>query len=349
MRIRLSVVAVFSVVVAWSAVCAAAEPSISNLPAAVQERIREKKGQGEVKKIKTRRQADRRNVYEIEYKEGGDEKMVVLGQDGSVISETAGKEEAKGKGKGPDKEKKEKKEIDNKGQNKKRERNAEKADKDDNKAVQEEARPVVRQPEPAAPRTEPVATRPEAVIIRPETPTRPATTTTNRPTLNRRTATTAGSQTGSAGGAAALDRRPGQFRYIYFDTMPEAVRTAANAQQAQHGPINNKALFVQKKPGSVLYHVSYQRSSLIFTPDGKVSVVASNTGGPAREVKWDDLPSGIRNAAIAAKPAEGDVKTSYVTFQSSAGKALYHVQYDSENVLSFSADGSRQDAASYWR
>ena len=77
MKIRLSVVAVFSVVVAWSAVCAAAEPSISNLPAAVQERIRERKGQGEVKKINTRRQADGRNVYEIEYKEGGDEKMVV--------------------------------------------------------------------------------------------------------------------------------------------------------------------------------------------------------------------------------------------------------------------------------
>ena len=107
MRIRLSVVAVFSVVVAWSAVCAAAEPSISNLPAAVQERIRERKGQGEVKKIKTRRQADGRNVYEIEYKEGGDEKMVVLGQDGSVISETG--KEGKGKGKGQDKEKKDKK------------------------------------------------------------------------------------------------------------------------------------------------------------------------------------------------------------------------------------------------
>ena len=84
--------------------------------------------------------------------------------------------------------------------------------------------------------------------------------------------------------------------------MPEAVRTAANAQQAQHGPINAKALFVQKKASSILYHVSYQRSSLIFTPDGKVSVAATNTGGPAREVKWDDLPSVIRNAAIAAKP-----------------------------------------------
>ena len=343
MKIRLGVVAVFSAV-AWSAVCAAAEPSISNLPVAVQERIRERKWQGEIKKINTRRQADGRNVYEVEYKEGGDEKMVVLGQDGSVISETAGKEEGKGKGKGQDKEKKEKKEIDNRGQNKKRERAAEKTDK----AVQEEARPVVKQPEPAATRSEPVATRPEAVVIRPETQTRPATTTTNRPTLSRRTGPT-NSATGSTSGAAALDRRPGQFRYIYFDTMPEAVRTAATAQQAQHGQINSKALFVQKKASSILYHVSYQRSSLIFSPDGKVSVAAANTGGTAREVKWDELPNVVRNAAIAAKPGEGDVKTSYVTFQSSGGKTLYHVQYDSENVLSFSADGRRQDAASYWR
>src|SRR5687768_8982518 len=127
MKIRLGVVGVFSAVVALSAVCAAAEPSISNLPAAVQERIKERKGEGEVKKINTRRQADGRNVYEVQYKEGGDEKMVVLGADGSVISESDGKE-GKGKGKGQDKEKKEKKVIDNRGQNKKRERNAEKAD-----------------------------------------------------------------------------------------------------------------------------------------------------------------------------------------------------------------------------
>src|SRR5688500_6160525 len=100
MKIRLGVLAEYSVV-GWNAGWEAAEPSISNLPAAVQERIKERKGQGEVKKINTKRQADGRNVYEIEYKQGGDERTVVLAQDGSVISETPGKAEGKGKGKGP--------------------------------------------------------------------------------------------------------------------------------------------------------------------------------------------------------------------------------------------------------
>ena len=86
-----------------SAAVAMADPPVdtSNLPPAVQRTIKEWKGQGEVKKVKTVRM-DGQVAYEVEYKEGGDEKQILIGQDGSVIGDekSQGKGKAKGKGKG---------------------------------------------------------------------------------------------------------------------------------------------------------------------------------------------------------------------------------------------------------
>ena len=91
-----------------SAVVAMADPPVdtSNLPPAVQRTIKEWKSQGEVKKVKTVR-VDGQVAYEVEYKEGGDEKQILIGQDGSVIGDekSQGKGKAKGKGKGKGKAK----------------------------------------------------------------------------------------------------------------------------------------------------------------------------------------------------------------------------------------------------
>lgn len=284
------------------------EPSISNLPAVVQDRIREWKGQGEVKRVRTRTQPDGSNHYEIEYKDRGDEKSVTFAADGSVISESGGK----GKGKGKDKDKDKKKDKDNK---------ADKRDKDDDGEKDDDDNRAITAP---TPRTQ-----------SPPPTTRPA----NRPPLTRRPVSTPN-----------IDRQPGHVRYLYFETIPEPVRNAAVAQQGQHGEINRKVLFVQKKPSGTLYHVTYQRAALIFAESGQIVVPAANTGGPARETKWDDLPAPVRDAVVAATKVErSDAKSAFITVQSNAGKTLYHVQFENDNVLSFSPDGKRHDPATYWR
>lgn len=124
------------------------EPSIAHLPAAVQQAIRENTSSGELKKVKTKR-GDNGTVYEIEYKERGDEKELVLGSDGRVISERAGKG---GKGKNKDKDE------DKKG------RGEHKRDRDEVKGVE-------RATSPTAPRTErPVSTPARKVVQYSETP-----------------------------------------------------------------------------------------------------------------------------------------------------------------------------------
>lgn len=90
-------------VLASTFVLLADEPiDISYLPASVQATIKQWKGEGEVKKVKTRK-LDGRVVYEVDYKERGDEKRILIGEDGFVI----GDEEyiGGGKGKGNDKSK----------------------------------------------------------------------------------------------------------------------------------------------------------------------------------------------------------------------------------------------------
>lgn len=86
------------------AVFADEEPSIAHLPAAVQQTIRGYTAGGELKKVKTVRN-DSGTVYEVEYKKRGDEKELVIGSDGRVISEKQGKGD-KGKGRGKDKDRK---------------------------------------------------------------------------------------------------------------------------------------------------------------------------------------------------------------------------------------------------
>jgi len=287
------------------------EPSISHLPSVVQDRIREWKGEGEVKRVRTRTQPDGSNHYEIEYKDRGDEKTVIFAEDGSVISESGGK----GKGKDKDKDKRDK---DNK---------ADKRDKDDDDGGEkdDDDNRAVTSPTP-----------------RTQTPRPTQTPPSNRPPLTRRPS--------SSPGAVSIDRLPGQVRYIYFETMPGPVQSAAQAMETQLGPINKKALLVQKKPSGSLYHISYQRASVIFSAAGQPVVQAANTGGPMREIsRWEDIPEPVRNAATAAKSAEGDIKTNVMYYQLNEGKTLYHVLYTGENLLSFSPDGRRQDPASYWR
>ena len=125
-----------------------AKPSIAHLPAAVQQTIRENTGNGELKKVKTKR-GDDGTVYEIEYKERGDEKELVIGSDGRVLSERDGKG---GKGKNKDK-----------GDDKKA--------KGKDKQGRDEVKGVERATSPTAPRTQrpvPAATR--KVVQYSETP-----------------------------------------------------------------------------------------------------------------------------------------------------------------------------------
>lgn len=94
---------------------AAERIDLSSLPAAVQQTIQERKGEGEVKKVRTLRNGNSVR-YVVDYKEGGDEKQIQVAADGSVIDEELdaprekkgkgyAKGKGKGKGKGQDKEK----------------------------------------------------------------------------------------------------------------------------------------------------------------------------------------------------------------------------------------------------
>lgn len=83
-----------------------ADPPVdtSGLPSPVQRTIDQSIGKGgKVQRVFTRR-VDGQVVYEVEYKERGDEKMMVIAQDGVVVSqENNGKGKGKGKAKGKDK------------------------------------------------------------------------------------------------------------------------------------------------------------------------------------------------------------------------------------------------------
>src|SRR5687767_2156348 len=182
---RSIVIAAF-LALASTSIYAQKEPSMSHLPASVQERVREWKGDGQIKSIKTHKQANGSNHYEVLYKERGDEKSVIFAEDGSVVSEADGKG-GKGKAKGKEKQK-EKSNNKNKNKNKdnKGDNDAEEKDDDDNRAV---TSPTTPTPPPTTTPQRPTAerqvTRPETTTTRPpqpasnETVTRP--TTTSRP------------------------------------------------------------------------------------------------------------------------------------------------------------------------
>lgn len=285
------------------------EPSTAHLPAAVQSRIKEWKGEGEVKKVKTRKQPNGKTVYEIQYKERGDEKFVVFAEDGSVLSESEGKGGGKGHGKG----KKEK------NKNNKRE----KADRDDpdNEQQDQDQDRAVPQPAPGTP-----------IPSKPTSTTRPVT----RPDRT-------GVQT------PVLNRNAGETRYIYWDSIPEPVRTAALAQQTQHGSINTKALRVQKKPGNTVYHIPYEKQSVSFSTNGSIFSSAQQSGGPIRPVKWDNLPEPVRNAALAAQRTTGEVKLDAIFSQGNGGKTLHHILFGNDIVHAYSPEGRVQDPATFWR
>src|SRR5215213_10477403 len=97
--------------VASTSLYAQKAPSISHLPPSVQESIRERKADSQIKSIKTNKQANGSNHYEVLYKDRSEEKSVIFAEDGSVVSEADGKAGGKGKGKEKQKEK-------NKGKNK---------------------------------------------------------------------------------------------------------------------------------------------------------------------------------------------------------------------------------------
>lgn len=305
------------------------EPSTSHLPAAVQNGIKESKGKGQIKKVTTRKQADGKTVYEIEYKERGEEKFVVFAEDGSVLSESAGK----GAGKGRDKEKKEKNKKNNKSSKGEHEESDEKEEKEveNTRAVSRPAseRPAATPPTPATPaQTPPVPTTPAPTSTRPVV--RPSTSGNNQP-------------------APTVNRQLGETRYLYWDSIPEAVRSAALAQQSQHGTINTKALRVQKVTGRTVYHVPYEKQSVSFADNGSVFSSAQQGGGPLRPTKWDDLPEPTRKAALAAQRTSGNVKLDVIFAQGNGGKTLYHVLFGNDVVYAYSTSGRVEDPATFWR
>lgn len=316
---RLMKIAIVSLCAALScgSVFADKEPSTSHLPTAVQERIKEWKGDGEVKKVKTRKQAGGQTVYEVEYKERGDAKFVVFAEDGSVISESEGK----GQGKGRGKEKKEK--------NKAKNNRSEKQDREEGEEV-DNPRAVTRPQSERPAQTTPGSSQPS------QTPPAPTTT---RPVV--RPGTSDNNRT-----PPTVSRGVGETRYLYWDSIPEAVRTAALAQQAQHGTINTKALQIQKTSGKTVYHVPYEKQMISFGENGSV---AQQGGGPLRQTKWDDIPEPARKAALAAQRTSGNVKLDVIFVQGGGRKSLYHVLFGNDVVYAYSADGRVQDPSTYWR
>lgn len=145
--------------------------------------------------------------------------------------------------------------------------------------------------------------------------------------------------------SGALDPRPGETRYVYWDKMPEAVRRMGLAQQADLGAVNPKLLRVQKKPTVTIYHIPYEKGSIAINELGIVVIPADKHGGPISLMKWDDLPSAVKNAATSA----GEVNVNAVTFQTQASRTLFHILYADETVLSYSKDGRNHDPATFWR
>lgn len=95
-----------SLMLSTAGLLAAPPVDTSGLPSPVQRTIDQSVGKGgKVEKVVTRR-VDGQVVYEVEYKERGDQKTMVIAQDGVVLSEeNNGKGKGKGKAKGKDKEK----------------------------------------------------------------------------------------------------------------------------------------------------------------------------------------------------------------------------------------------------
>jgi hypothetical protein len=344
---RLSTLALCSALLSGTAF-ADKQPDTSHLPAAVQQRIKEYNAEGDLKKIKTRKQKDGSTVYEVEYKERGNTEMLVLAEDGSVISESSGKGKSNAKGKG--------KKQDNKGKGKKGEReeqrgdDAEKDDDDLKKTapVPAKSRPVATQP--SSPETAPVPP------MTSPTPSKPADSTASTPTTSpsgsapsRPVARPTTRPTSPTVRPVAVDRLIGETRYIYWDNIPAAVRTAALAQQAQQGPANVKLLRVQKKGGKSIYHIPFEKASVSFAEDGSIAVPANANGGPMRTANWDDLPEPVRKSALAAQSVNGDANARVISYQSNGGKSLYHILFAKEMVQSYSQDGKVQDPATYWK
>lgn len=308
------------------------EPAVSNLPPAVQERIKEWKGEGELKKVKTRKQKDGSFLYEVEVKERGDEKFAVFGADGSVISET----DHKGKGKA-------------KGKDKKKENKSEKRGKSDsaNEIETEERRSSEQRRsagDPNAQTTAPTSSRNQEVpVIRPGTSPSTGSKQGTVTTSPGRTNTVAKPSTQAA--RPIIDRSPGETRYIYWDNMPEPVRRMGLAQQAELGAVNAKLLRVQKKAEKSMYHIPYEKGSVSIDERGIVITPASQHGGPMNLVPWDDIPEAVKKAALSG----GSVNANTVTYQTNKSRTLYHILFEKENVISYSQDGQVQDPASYWR
>ncbi|HEX7861172.1 MAG TPA: hypothetical protein VF773_12640 [Verrucomicrobiae bacterium] len=341
---------------ASTSIYAQKEPSMSHLPASVQERIREWKGDGQIKTIKTRKQANGSNHYEVLYKERGDEKSVIFAEDGSVISEGDGKG-GNGKAKGKEKQKEK---SNNKNKNKNKDNKGDKdgetevKDDDDNRAVTSPSTGQTAPTPPAAttpqrPTAERPVTRPETATTRPPQPassesvTRPTTT---RPAARPETATAPNNSTLPGG----VRWTGSQTRYVYWDNLPEPVRTAAKAQEAQHGSVNTRALRQQTSGANSMYHIPYERASIAYTPNGSVAIPAANTGGPMRQVNWDSVPEAVRKATETVAAAEGGRNTRSVFSQAERGKTLYHIIFEGKNnVIAFSPDGTRQDPASFWK
>ena len=288
---RLGVLAIFSVLLC-SPLRADKQPDVSGLPAPVQQRINEWKGEGEVKKIKTRKQRDGAVVYEVEYKERGNSEILVVASDGTVISETAGKGKSHLRGKGKDKKDNKSKADKNKGgkpddSTGDDNTNPEKQSTEPQKADQPSTRPA---PAPAPRTAEPRVVRP-ATSRTADKPTETITTTPAR----TNTVARPGSPT-----VRPLDRRPGETRYIYWDNMPEAVRRMGLAQQAELGSVNAKLLRVQKKAGTTIYHIPYEKGSVSIDESGMVVANVNEHGGPMMLIKWDDMTEAVKKAALDA-------------------------------------------------
>jgi hypothetical protein len=344
---RLSTLALCSALLSGAAF-AEKQPDTSHLPAAVQQRIKEYNAEGDLKKIKTHKQKDGSTVYEVEYKERGNTEMLVLAEDGSVISESSGKGKSKAKGKGQAKKE-------------------EKKGKGKGERIANESDDHAKTPAPVAAPVPPVTTpstskSADATANVPPTPAQATTPAATSPTVSSPSGTAATTTTPPKPAArpttrpmspavrpVAIDRLPGETRYAYWDNVPATVRTAALAQQAEQGAANAKLVRVQKKGAKTIFHIPYEKATVSFNEDGSVAVPAAENGGPMRTTTWDELPEPVRKAALAAQSTNGDANARVITYQSNGGKSLYHILYAKELVQSYSQDGKLQDPATYWK
>lgn len=308
------------------------EPDMSRLPTAVQQRIKEWKGEGELKKIKTRKQRDGSLVYEVEFKDRGDQTVAIFAEDGTLISETDHKGKGKAKGKDKKKENRSEKQGTSGSAN---ESVMEKRDSSEQRRTPDV--PDAQTPSPTSSRNQ------ERPVTRPGTSPSSGSKQGTVTTSPGRTNTVAKPATPAA--RPMIDRLPGETRYIYWDNMPEPVRRMGLAQQAELGAVNAKLLRIQKKAGKSIYHIPYEKGSVSIDERGIVIAPATHHGGPMNLVPWDDLPEAVKKAALSA----GSVNANTVTYQTSKSRTLYHILFEKENVISYSQDGNMQDPASYWR